>query len=188
MNRSFVDALGYVPEDLPTTDALWERVVPDPEYRRWAQDAWAQSMDQARRSGRSVEPRELRVIGRDGSERTLMASGIPVDDSLLATFFDITEIRQLDAQLAHYHHHLEELVAERTAQLRPGSKRVLHVGDSMVEGVGVSPNETFVAELGRLAPGVDQINAGFASTSDNAAPRLSQVPAAMAVSSCRAKR
>lgn len=55
--------------------------------------------------------------------------------------------------------------AERTAQLRPGSKRILHVGDSMVEGVGVTPGETFVAELGRLAPSVDHINAGFASTS-----------------------
>jgi PAS domain S-box-containing protein len=123
VNRSFVDALGYVPADLPTTDALWERAVPDPEYRRWAQDVWAQSMDQARRSGRPVEPRELRVVSRDGTERTLMASGIPVDDSLLATFFDITEIRQLDAQLAHYHHHLEELVAERTAQLAEVSQR-----------------------------------------------------------------
>jgi PAS domain S-box-containing protein len=123
LNRSFVDTLGYVRADVPTTDALWERAVPDPEYRRWAQGMWEQAMDEARRSGRPVEPRELRVVSRSGSERTLMASGIPVDDSLLATFFDITEMRQLDAQLARYHHHLEELVAERTAQLAEASQR-----------------------------------------------------------------
>ncbi len=54
---------------------------------------------------------------------------------------------------------------ERTAALREGSTRILHVGDSMVEGVGVAPSETFVAELGRITPAVDHINAGFAGTS-----------------------
>jgi lysophospholipase L1-like esterase len=60
---------------------------------------------------------------------------------------------------------LPSAFAERTSHLRPGSTRVLHVGDSMVEGVGVAPGETFVAELGRLTPAIDQINAGFAGTS-----------------------
>jgi lysophospholipase L1-like esterase len=35
----------------------------------------------------------------------------------------------------------------------------------MVEGVGVSPDQAFPALLGRLQPGVDHVNAGFASTS-----------------------
>jgi hypothetical protein len=45
---------------------------------------------------------------------------------------------------------------------------VIHLGDSMVEGVGVAPTETFVARLGELQPGVNNVNAGFASTSADA--------------------
>ncbi|MBL8435328.1 MAG: PAS domain S-box protein, partial [Zoogloea sp.] len=123
LNRCFVETLGYDRGDIPTVDVFWERAVPDPEYRNWAREAWSEAMTNARSSGRSVEPRELRVVSRDGIERTLMGAGIPVDDSFLATFFDITEIRQLDARLTLYHHHLEELVAERTAQLAEASQR-----------------------------------------------------------------
>ncbi|MDD3327407.1 MAG: PAS domain S-box protein [Zoogloea sp.] len=123
LNRSFVETLGYGLDDIPTLDAWWELAVPDPDYRNWARESWAEAMATARSSGRPVEPRELRVVSRNGIERTLMGAGIPVDDSFLATFFDITEIRQLDARLALYHHHLEELVAERTAQLAEASQR-----------------------------------------------------------------
>lgn len=42
--------------------------------------------------------------------------------------------------------------------------RVLHVGDSMLEGAGVEPEQTVTAELGRLQPDVAHVNAGFGST------------------------
>jgi lysophospholipase L1-like esterase len=38
----------------------------------------------------------------------------------------------------------------------------------MVEGVGVAPEDTFVARLGTLQPSVNNVNAGFASTSADA--------------------
>jgi lysophospholipase L1-like esterase len=55
--------------------------------------------------------------------------------------------------------------AARTAAVRPGAPVVLHLGDSMVEGVGVTPEEAFPALLGRAQPGVAHVNAGFAGTS-----------------------
>jgi hypothetical protein len=42
--------------------------------------------------------------------------------------------------------------------------RVVHVGDSMVEGVGVRPEETFVAELNRRTSEVAHVNGGFNAT------------------------
>lgn len=49
------------------------------------------------------------------------------------------------------------------ARYRPragATRRVLHVGDSMVFGFGVAARDTFVAELGRLEPGVEHTNGG----------------------------
>jgi hypothetical protein len=57
---------------------------------------------------------------------------------------------------------------DRTRGIRPGLPTVIHLGDSMVEGVGVAREETFVARLGPLQPGVNNVNAGFASTSADA--------------------
>src|SRR5690606_22826772 len=52
--------------------------------------------------------------------------------------------------------------AHADADRRP--LKVLHVGDSMLEGAGVSPDETVTAELGRLQPDVAHVNAGYGGT------------------------
>lgn len=48
---------------------------------------------------------------------------------------------------------------DRTRAIRAGLPTVIHLGDSMVEGVGVAPEQTFVARLGALRPGVNDVNA-----------------------------
>ncbi len=56
-----------------------------------------------------------------------------------------------------------ELVQERSGVVgRTG--QVLHVGDSMVEGVGVEPGERFVSRLNQLDARAAHINVGFAGT------------------------
>jgi hypothetical protein len=45
-----------------------------------------------------------------------------------------------------------------------GRPVVLHVGDSMVQGQGVQPDRTFVADLARIEPGARHVNAGFGGT------------------------
>jgi hypothetical protein len=45
------------------------------------------------------------------------------------------------------------------------SRRVLHVGDSMVYGANVLRNETFAADLERLEPQVQHLNGGVSGTS-----------------------
>jgi lysophospholipase L1-like esterase len=56
----------------------------------------------------------------------------------------------------------------RTAHLVGDGPVVLHVGDSMVEGVGVPIDTAFPAVLARLRPGAAHVNAGFANSSIDA--------------------
>ncbi len=52
---------------------------------------------------------------------------------------------------------------------RPGARRsVLHLGDSMAFGFGLNRDETFTADLERLEPGVQHINAGIPGTAPDA--------------------
>ncbi len=117
INRSFTDILGYTRADVPELETWWRLAYPEPEYRSWARATWSEALREAGANQRAVEPREFRITCRSGEVRTLMVSGALVGDSLLATFFDVTETRKLDAQLKLYHQHLEDLVAERTLQL-----------------------------------------------------------------------
>lgn len=58
-------------------------------------------------------------------------------------------------------------MVESPANRAPGDSakhRVLHLGDSMVFGVGVEESETFVALLGAAQPEVDHVNGGIPAT------------------------
>jgi PAS domain S-box-containing protein len=132
INRSFTDILGYTRADVPELETWWRLAYPDPEYRNWAQATWSEALREAGANQRAVEPREFRITCRSGEVRTLMVSGALVGDSLLATFFDVTETRKLDAQLKLYHQHLEDLVAERTLRLAGAAEG--RVGQSGQDG------------------------------------------------------
>jgi PAS domain S-box-containing protein len=120
VNRCFIETFGYTRAEVPTVADWLRRAYPDPTYRQYVME---QSLRLAAAVRRSVEPVERQITCRNGDVRTMLVSGAPVGDSFLLTFFDITEMRRLDAQLEHYRHHLEDLVAQRTAQLAEVTER-----------------------------------------------------------------
>ncbi len=62
-----------------------------------------------------------------------------------------------------------DIVAPRKFTPRVGAtRRVLHIGDSMTFGIGVSREETFTADLERLEPGTQHINGGIPGTAPDA--------------------
>jgi PAS domain S-box-containing protein len=117
VNHRFVQTFGYDLMDVPTLETWWTLAYPDPAYRAWVRETWTAGLEKAARTGSDIEASEYRITCKDGEVLTLLVSGTLLDNSFLASFFDITELRKLDAQLEVYHHHLEELVTERTTQL-----------------------------------------------------------------------
>jgi len=62
-----------------------------------------------------------------------------------------------------------DIVTPETFTPRAGARRlVLHVGDSITFGVGLPRDQTFTAELERLEPGVEHVNAGIPGTAPDA--------------------
>ena len=123
LNRSYSETFGYRHEDVPNLSVMWPLAFPDPDYRGWVIRAWSAAVGKANATHSAIEPLEVRFTCKNGEVRTAVASGAAVGDGTLVTFFDITEMRQLDAQLDHYRHHLEDLVDQRTAQLAEASQR-----------------------------------------------------------------
>jgi PAS domain S-box-containing protein len=114
-SSSYHRILGYEPTD-QVRNRWFEFVHPDDIAK--ANSAFAQLTQNA---GSQVHA-EVRARHKDGSWHTIEIVGNnllsdPAVGGIVVNFIDITERRKAEAELARYHHHLQELVEERTREL-----------------------------------------------------------------------
>lgn len=98
LNDRFIETFGYTLEDIPHVEDWWRLAIPDPDYQRWARQAWAEAVERAALSRQDVEPLEYRVRCKDGTVRDVLVSGIAIGGNWLSTFVDITERKRADAK------------------------------------------------------------------------------------------
>ena len=94
INDRFVQVFGYTFSEIPTREEWQKRAFPDVMYRKWAEKIWITALGQAARTGRDIGPIEYDITCKDGRVRSIIISGITLDDEILVTFIDITDRRQ----------------------------------------------------------------------------------------------
>ena len=102
-------ALALFGHTAPTTTEWYELAYPDPTYRREVVERWKPLLEEAQRSGQTVNTGEYRVTCRDGSVRICELHAAFLADRLIVTFNDITDRRQAEERLK------ETLMLIRTA-------------------------------------------------------------------------
>jgi PAS domain S-box-containing protein len=105
-NAEFIRLFGYTEQDVPTIDLWWLRACPDPLYRAGVQRNWAEAVALAQTQNRATPPFEHAVTCHDGSVRHVEVSGIALDQAFLATFYDVTERRRIEATMVEREHFL----------------------------------------------------------------------------------
>jgi PAS domain S-box-containing protein len=121
LNSAFTRTFGYEQKDIPTVELWWPKAYPDEMYRQEVAKEWLLRLDVAKRDEKPFEPMEVRIRCKDGGERTVLATATALlssfNDLHVVTLYDITERKAAEAELDSYRHHLEQLVATRTAEL-----------------------------------------------------------------------
>ena len=114
-SSSYGRILGYEPEE--EIGKSWFEYVHQHDMPRAAR-----SFAQLVQNPGSTVHDEVRVRHKDDSWHTIEVVGNnllcdPIVKGIVVNFRDITESKGAEAELAKYHHHLQELVEERTAEL-----------------------------------------------------------------------
>lgn len=121
-NPKFTEMFGYTLNDVPDGRTWFRKAYPDREYRHRVIGAWLDMVE--RFTPGENRAYENRVICADGAEKIVNFTPVRLHDGeILITMEDITARRMAENQLVKYRNHLEELVAERTAELEVARER-----------------------------------------------------------------
>ncbi len=117
------------------------------------------------RSGQPLLNREERTIDPDGKTRWLLTTKVPLRDDngkvigLAGINRDITERKRLEEELKNYSLHLEELVAQRTRELRESEEKYRELFEA-------SPVSLWEDDLSEMKQFLDELRQGGISDFD----------------------
>jgi two-component system sensor kinase len=78
---------------------------------------WEKALEKAKLNNTDIRSAEYQVTCKTGIVRTIIISGITLPDGFLATFTDITEIKQAEIAINNLNQNLESSVKDRTNEL-----------------------------------------------------------------------
>lgn len=117
VNDKFLNTFGYTLNDIPHIDNWWKLAYPDPEYREWVIDNWDKSVEYGMKYKTDIIPDIYDVRCKNGSVKQILISGIGLNDSILATFIDLTAQKEIEQELITAKEKAEESEKLKTAFL-----------------------------------------------------------------------
>jgi PAS domain S-box-containing protein len=110
LNSRFIQTFGYTGAEIVTMDDWWPLAFPEPIYRQQAMGIWNGALQNARENQSDIQELEYRITDKRGRIRTMVVSGITLDDGFLATFFDVTERKEAEQTLQASESRFRQLV------------------------------------------------------------------------------
>lgn len=121
INQQFTRTFGYMLEDVPTVAAWAEKAYPDPDYRREVFRNWDQAVFRAIETRGGVELMEFEVTCQDGTKRDIVFGAVVLDERLLVSMTDVTELKKAERQVRSLREEIERAAFEVTENIPVGT-------------------------------------------------------------------
>lgn len=99
INQKFIDLFGYTRDDIPTIEQWLPLAYPDEQYRGVVADEWSQRVQRAIDTQSPIEPMEVVVTCKDGSQKNISWGYITLKEKNYAYGLDLTERKQAEEAL-----------------------------------------------------------------------------------------
>jgi len=93
INMKAIQTFGYLREDVPSLERLFEKAYPDKKYRQEVISTWTGLVETAVREQREIESAEYHITCKDGQTKTVRITGVPVAHKIFVMAADITEYK-----------------------------------------------------------------------------------------------
>ena len=128
-NSSFIRTFGYALTDIPTISAWAEAAYPDTEYRDEVFTWWNAAVAEATISSGFIDQREVRIRCKDQTVRDVLISATALEDKIVASFADITDIKRTQKALHEARATLEKTAYDITVNLPAGIYSMVQPAD-----------------------------------------------------------
>ncbi|MEI8084951.1 MAG: PAS domain S-box protein [Paludibacter sp.] len=98
-NERFLHTFGYDSDEVPTVNEWLKLVYPDLEYRKLQTEIWGSAVEKALTTNNEIDNIESNVQIKNSEVRTLILSGVIVNDEIIITYYDITEQKKSESLL-----------------------------------------------------------------------------------------
>ena len=128
LNPKFTDLFGYTINEASTVSAWWSLAYPDEKISQLTRQLWDSAVEDAILNKTSVKPQEVIVTCRDGTQKNIEFRLASTGTVNVVIGTDFTERKRQELELAQYRYHLEELIHEKTMQLKVAKEAAEAVG------------------------------------------------------------
>lgn len=129
---------GYNMVDIPNLETWWIKAYPNERYRKEVIEIWNQEMQKALENKTNLAPIEFRITNKYDEVLTMLVGASYLDDTVVISFFDITERKNAERALKESEELFKNLI--------PSLPYAIVLTDT--NGNIIKANKTYCTDLG----------------------------------------
>jgi len=94
INDRLMKTMGHTANRVKTLQDAWVLALPDPDFRREVTDTWRRNLERSIADKTEMKPFECPLVFMDGTTHNMIVSTRLIADSILVSFFDITDLKK----------------------------------------------------------------------------------------------